>query len=171
MLAPMDDMVFTWVESPIGPLLLAGAGGRLVRVGLPSGKGRVAPAPDWRRDDASLGEARDQLAAYFAGRLVRFDLALDPRGTPFQREVWRALEAIPFGETRSYGALAKAIGRPGSSRAVGAANGANPLPVVVPCHRVIGADGSLTGYGGGLWRKDRLLALERGYAGQSGRGG
>ncbi|MBK9168153.1 MAG: methylated-DNA--[protein]-cysteine S-methyltransferase [Bryobacterales bacterium] len=107
-----------------------------------------------------VAEALRQLHAYFAGELHEFDLPLAPEGTPFQRRVWEALRAIPYGETRSYGDIAKAIGAPKASRAVGAANGRNPIPVVVPCHRVIGADGSLTGFGGGLAIKRTLLDLE-----------
>lgn len=121
----------------------------------------VDPRPDWRRDDRAFAAAREQLRAYLDGCLTTFDLPLAPRGTPFQLEVWRALTEIPAGETISYGELARRIGRPSASRAVGAANGANPLPVVVPCHRVIGANGTLTGFGGGLDTKRWLLALER----------
>src|SRR5690606_32489233 len=102
-----------------------------------------------------------QLGAYFAGELQAFDLPLAPEGTPFQRTVWQALQSIPYGQTISYGELAQEIGRPTASRAVGAANGRNPLPIVIPCHRVIGGNGSLTGYGGGLRFKKALLSLER----------
>ncbi|WAJ29208.1 methylated-DNA--[protein]-cysteine S-methyltransferase [Antarcticirhabdus aurantiaca] len=158
----MSETLFTFLDSPIGPLLLAGDGERLSRIGFPSGKGVVAPRPDWRRADGAFASARAQLGDYFAGRRHAFDLALDPVGTPFQLEVWRALLDIPAGETISYGELARRIGRPAASRAVGAANGANPLPIVVPCHRVIGANGTLTGFGGGLDTKRRLLDLERG---------
>jgi len=112
-----------------------------------------------------------ELATYFRGEGAQFTVPLAPLGTPFQKQVWAALRRIPAGEVRSYSDIARAIGRPEAVRAVAAANGANPVALMIPCHRVIGADGSLTGYGGGLWRKDRLLALERGYAGQSGRGG
>jgi methylated-DNA-[protein]-cysteine S-methyltransferase len=110
-------------------------------------------------------EAARQLRAYFAGRLREFDLPLDPEGTEFQKLVWRQVRSIPYGETRSYGEIAVAVGSPRASRAVGAANGANPLPIVVPCHRVIGASGRLVGYGGGLDLKRRLLGLERGGSG------
>ncbi|MEH3145953.1 MAG: methylated-DNA--[protein]-cysteine S-methyltransferase [Methylobacterium frigidaeris] len=158
----MPDTVYTTLDSPIGPLLLAGDGVRLSRLGFPSGKGAVPPRPDWRRDDAAFPEVRAQLGAYFDGRSTRFDIPLDPRGTPFQLRVWEALTAIPPGETISYGELARRIGQPTASRAVGAANGANPLPVIVPCHRVIGAGGGLTGFGGGIETKRWLLALERG---------
>jgi methylated-DNA-[protein]-cysteine S-methyltransferase len=123
----------------------------------------------WEPDDGgsnlasrALADARDQLAAYFAGRLREFDLPLDPQGTPFQLRVWEALREIPYGETRSYGQIARRLGHAGASRAVGAANGRNPISIVVPCHRVIGANGSLTGYGGGMERKRWLLSLEAG---------
>jgi O-6-methylguanine DNA methyltransferase len=111
-------------------------------------------------DAAQTAELRRQLAEYFAGERREFALRLAPEGTPFERSVWDELLAIPFGETRSYGEIARAIGRPEASRAVGRANGANPIPIVVPCHRVIGANGSLTGFGGGLAAKARLLELE-----------
>ncbi len=114
-----------------------------------------------REDETVLAAALAQLAAYFAGTLRAFDLPLDPRGTPFQRRVWDAVAAVPYGETRSYGAIARAIGQPLAVRAVGAANGANPLALIIPCHRIIGADGKLHGYGGGLDTKRQLLALER----------
>ena len=114
------------------------------------------------RDDRALRSVVRELTAYFAGELREFSLPLAPVGTPFQLDVWNALRAIPYGETRSYGELAERIGRPKAVRAVGAANGANPLPIVVPCHRVIGSNGTLTGFGGGLPLKQALLALERG---------
>ena len=158
----MLDVVYTYLESPIGPLLLAGDGVRLAKVGFPNGKGRLAPLEDWRRDDSQFGEARAQLAAYFAGELRDFDLDLTPAGTPFQLAVWQALADIPFGVTISYGELASRLGRPSASRAVGAANGANPIPIIVPCHRVIGASGALTGFGGGIDTKRWLLAHETG---------
>lgn len=153
---------YTFLESPVGALLLAGEGERLARVGFPSGKGAMAPHPGWRRDDTAFADARCQLAAYFAGERDTFDLPLDPRGTPFQLAVWQALRDIPHGRTISYGELARRIGRPAASRAVGAANGANPLAIVVPCHRVIGADGTMTGFGGGIDTKRWLLAFEQG---------
>lgn len=128
----------------------------------------MEPQQEWRRDDAFFKEAFAQLGAYFAGQLTRFDLPLRFAGTAFQKTVWRALIDIPFGETVSYGALAATIGRPSASRAVGAANGANPLPIVAPCHRVIGADRSLTGFGGGLETKSFLLDHERRVAGREG---
>lgn len=156
----MSDVLYTYLDSPIGPLLLAGDGVALSRVGFPSGKGRVAPRDGWRRADEAFVTARTQLTAYFAGELRAFDLTLMPEGTPFQLSVWQALTSIPYGETISYGELALRLGRPSASRAVGAANGANPIPIIVPCHRVIGANGSLTGFGGGIETKRHLLALE-----------
>jgi methylated-DNA-[protein]-cysteine S-methyltransferase len=126
----------------------------------PAARARAVEGARREDDDATLREARRQLEAYFAGESHDFSLPLAPEGTPFQRRVWKALEAIPYGETTSYGEIAAAIGSPGSARAVGAANGAKPIPIVVPCHRVIGRDGSLTGYGGGMDRKKTLLALE-----------
>lgn len=145
--------------------MVAGDGQRLHRIGFPCGKRPARPAADWRRDDELFNAAFAQLRAYFAGELTRFDLPLYFSGTAFQNAVWSALRDIPYGETISYTELAGRIGRPAASRAVGAANGANPLPIVIPCHRVIGADGSLTGFGGGVETKRYLLRHERGIAG------
>ncbi len=155
------NRVTTTVDSPVGPLTLVAAGGALV--GLYMHEQRHAPQTEesTRGTTSLFGDAEHQLAAYFAGRLTAFDLPLSPMGTPFQLKVWAALREIPYGETWSYGELAARIGQPGASRAVGLANGRNPIGIVVPCHRVIGANGSLTGYGGGLARKQQLLALER----------
>jgi methylated-DNA-[protein]-cysteine S-methyltransferase len=141
------------VETPIGPLRLSGENGRLSRVAF-------AASAEARSSEPLLLEAEAQLHAYFAGELERFELPLGPRGTAFQLSVWEALLEIRYGSTISYSELAAAIGRPSACRAVGAANGRNPLAVIVPCHRVIGAAGGLTGYGGGLERKRMLLALE-----------
>lgn len=116
---------------------------------------------DWRRDPATFPTIEEQLRSYFAGELREFSVPLAPHGTPFQRHVWQALTTVPYGRTASYGAIASVIDRPSASRAVGAANGRNPISIVVPCHRIVGADGSLTGYGGGLPRKRHLLALEQ----------
>lgn len=149
------------IDSPVGRLLLAGDGDSLIQVGLQSGSRPLQRPDGWLADAMPFRKAIAQLGEYFAGRRRAFDLPLAPRGTDFQRRVWRALGEIPYGRTISYGELARRIGNPGASRAVGLANGANPLPIVVPCHRVIGADGSLTGFGGGLPIKRRLLALER----------
>ena len=151
-----------WWETftPIGRLLLAGDEAGLRGISFQSGNRPAAVESEWERSEEPFREAIAQLDAYFAGLLRRFDLALAPRGTAFQRDVWSALTRIPYGETVSYSELARRIGRPAATRAVGAANGRNPLPIVIPCHRVIGADGSLTGFGGGLPIKRRLLELE-----------
>jgi methylated-DNA-[protein]-cysteine S-methyltransferase len=147
--------------SPVGPLLLAADADGLRLIEFANPRHPVAPEADWREgDNAVLRETRRQLEEYFAGTRRGFDLPLAPRGTTFQRTVWNALSALPYGITISYGELARRIGAPGAVRAVGAANGRNPLPIVVPCHRVIGADGSLTGFGGGLPIKQFLLRLE-----------
>jgi methylated-DNA-[protein]-cysteine S-methyltransferase len=156
-----STLAYTYADSPVGPLLIAGDGERLHLISFPKGSRAHAPAGDWRRDDALFTEAVGQLRAYFAGALTRFDLPLRLAGTAFQNAVWSALRDIPYGETVSYGTLATRIGRPTACRAVGAANGANPLPIVLPCHRVIGADGSLTGFGGGIETKRALLDHER----------
>jgi methylated-DNA-[protein]-cysteine S-methyltransferase len=148
------------IDSPIGRLLLAGDGASLIQVGFQSGPRPLQPSDDWIADSAPFRLAIEQLGEYFAGERRRFDLTLAPQGTEFQRRVWRALIEIPYGKTVSYGELARCIGKPSAPRAVGLANGANPLPIIVPCHRVIGADGSLTGFGGGLPIKRKLLALE-----------
>ncbi len=142
--------------SPIGRLLLVSDGTALVRIDFP-GRG---PDPAWRRDDAVLASARAQLEAYFAGTLTRFDLPLQLAGTPFQERVWAGLCQIPYGATVSYAELARSIGEPGKARAVGHANGRNPIPIIVPCHRVINTGGGLGGYGGGLDTKRALLELE-----------
>jgi methylated-DNA-[protein]-cysteine S-methyltransferase len=126
-----------------------------------NGKRTERPDPAWREDRRFLEETIRQLRAYFSGALESFSLPLAPEGTPFQLEVWRRLCDIPYGETISYGELARRIGHPKASRAVGLANGTNPIPIVIPCHRVIGSNGKLTGYGGGLPIKEKLLALER----------
>jgi methylated-DNA-[protein]-cysteine S-methyltransferase len=153
------------VPSPVGPLTIVAAGGKIT--GLYMDAQRHAPEPESFGLPADPAEepfaaAAAQLRAYFDGGLTEFDLPLSPVGTEFQRRVWAGLRAIPYGETVSYGELASRLGSPAASRAVGLANGKNPIAIVVPCHRVIGADGSLTGYGGGLDRKQFLLALERG---------
>ena len=155
-------MRYSVIPSPVGPLLLAAdqAGLRLIEFDSP--RHPVRRDSDWQHadDDALLRETRAQLDAYFAGTRCTFDLPLAPKGTGFQLDVWQELRAIPYGETISYAQLATRIGKPSAMRAVGAANGRNPLPIVVPCHRVIGADGTLTGFGGGLPTKHFLLKLE-----------
>ena len=155
---------YTTAGSPIGELLLAGDGDVLHGLWMQDGQRPVVPHRDWRRDDGAFAEPRRQLAEYFAGERTVFDLELALHGTEFQRAVWSALLDIRYGETESYGALARRIGRPRAVRAVGLANGSNPIAVIVPCHRVIGANGTLTGYGGGIGRKRLLLALEAGAA-------
>jgi len=156
----MDRVCYAWLESPVGPLLLAGTRDALRVLSFSSGKHAVPVSPEWTEDASVFQRAITQLREYFAGRRKTFDLALSPNGTDFQQEVWRELRSIPYGETVSYMQLAKRIGRPKAVRAVGAANGANPIPIIIPCHRVIGNDGSLTGFGGGLPLKKRLLELE-----------
>ena len=153
-------LAWTYCDSPVGPLLLAGDDEALHFVSFPDGDRPVSPAPSWREDAAPFAAVVRQLDAYFAGTLTAFQLPLTFHGTPFQKRVWETLLTIPYGETRSYGWMAQAIGKPTASRAVGAANGANPIPIIVPCHRVIGADGSLTGFGGGIATKQFLLNLE-----------
>ncbi len=148
------------IDSPIGPLLLAGTAQALRRVHFQAGPRPLRPAEGWRHAAAPFVRVQAQLKEYFCGARRTFQLPLAPTGTPFQLSVWQALLAIPYGETLSYGELARRLGLSGGARAVGLANGANPLPILVPCHRVIGADGSLTGFGGGLHIKRSLLALE-----------
>jgi methylated-DNA-[protein]-cysteine S-methyltransferase len=153
--------LYCMYDSPVGPLLLAADDTALVAIEFPSSRHPVVRGADWREgDNALLARTRVQLGEYFAGRRTGFELPLGPRGTEFQRGVWKALAGIPYGETISYAQLAGRVGKPSAMRAVGAANGRNPLPIVLPCHRVIGADGSLTGFGGGLPTKQFLLELE-----------
>lgn len=149
------------IDSPVGKLFLAATDEGLTHILFVADmESRPIASPGSGKAARILARVRRQLAEYFGGRRHRFDLPLAPSGTPFQMATWKALREIPFGQTRSYGDLARRIGRARAVRAVGAANGANPIPIVVPCHRVIGADGSLTGYGGGLEIKKRLLRLE-----------
>jgi methylated-DNA-[protein]-cysteine S-methyltransferase len=152
------------IGSPIGPLTLVAAGDCLAGLYMEAHRHLPGPAAFGAPGDpaaAPFAAAAAQLAAYFTGELTSFDLPLEPSGTPFQESVWRALRAIPYGQTVSYGALAAGLGAPRASRAVGLANGKNPISIVVPCHRVVGTDGSLTGYGGGVARKRFLLDLEQ----------
>jgi methylated-DNA-[protein]-cysteine S-methyltransferase len=153
-------MLYDEIETPVGSLLVAADDAGLRRIHFPEEGRARRPESGWTRDPRPFARLRQQLEEYFAGRRRAFSLDLAPEGTEFQRETWRALTAIPYGETISYAELARRVGRPNASRAVGAANGRNPLPIVVPCHRVIGADGSLTGFGGGLPVKRALLELE-----------
>ena len=157
---PMTGMSYTRIESPVGKLLLAGDEQGLRQVSFESSKRAAAVQTDWREDRAPFAEVMRQLRAYFGGELKIFDLLLAPEGTEFQLLVWNSLRKIPYGETISYGQLALNIGNPKAVRAVGLANGCNPIPIIIPCHRVIGSDGSLTGFGGGLPNKKKLLALE-----------
>jgi len=152
----MSTTAYDIVESPIGPLLISAENGALTRLYMAPFNRDTA----WEHDPAALAEPARQLAEYFAGERTEFELELRPAGTAFQRAVWDLLLRIPYGQTTSYGALALELGDPRKVRAVGLANGRNPISIVVPCHRVIGADGSLTGYGGGLERKRHLLDLE-----------
>lgn len=162
------------VRSPIGPLVLEGDGTVLTRLRLPGERrtqtgASAAPTPDWSgashgpiaEDPQAYPAVVEQLEAYFAGALTTFDVPVRLEGSPFQREVWAELRRIPYGETISYGELAARVGRPGAARAVGLANGRNPVAIIVPCHRVIGSNGALVGYGGGLPAKQALLDLER----------
>ncbi|MFI5005253.1 MAG: methylated-DNA--[protein]-cysteine S-methyltransferase [Solirubrobacterales bacterium] len=151
------------IESPVGELLVsANAAGAFTGLHFLDGPHTPARDSSWVRNERALAPLRRQLEEYFAGERREFDLELALDGSPFQLEVWRELRAIPYGETASYGEIAAAVGQPGAARAVGGANNRNPIAIVVPCHRVIGASGSLTGYGGGLPRKQQLLALEAG---------
>ncbi len=155
---------YTVIDSPIGELLLVGADEHLQRLDIRGGRRPIQIAPEWERRDEAFAPVRDQLGRYFAGQLRAFDVPLSMDGNSFELRVWEALLEIPYGETASYGEIARRIGEPGAARAVGLANGRNPMALIVPCHRVIGADGSLTGYGGGLERKRFLLDLESGVA-------
>lgn len=156
----MEQVYFRHIESPIGRLLLAGTQRELLRIEFDRGVGAHGPHPEWREGGSALDDAATQLAEYFAGQRRVFDLRLRPIGTDFQQRTWRALQRIPYGATASYGDIARSIGKPKAMRAVGAANGRNPLPIVIPCHRVIGSDGGLTGFGGGTDIKRTLLQLE-----------
>lgn len=151
-------MRYTLFDSPIGDLLLAGDNDALVGIWFVDTE--RPETREWQRDDGAFGEVAAQLRAYFTGELTEFSLDLAPRGTPFQHRVWDALQRIPFGTTTTYGKLAERLGEPRATRAVGLANGRNPIPIVIPCHRVISANGSLTGYGGGMPRKQWLLGHE-----------
>jgi methylated-DNA-[protein]-cysteine S-methyltransferase len=155
-------MRYTMLDSPIGRLLLAGDDTALRLLWFVTGRHVATPDPSWIEAPHAFRDVAAQLHAYFAGRLRAFDVPVEPGGTPFQSRVWRALQDIPYGETESYGALARRIGDPKAVRAVGLANGANPISIIIPCHRVIGSNGSLTGYGGGLPTKRALLSLEQG---------
>jgi methylated-DNA-[protein]-cysteine S-methyltransferase len=156
----MSKLKFRTIDSPVGPLTLAGKGRRLMHLRMVD-QTYEPSHDDWQADDDAFRDVVEQVEAYFAGERTKFDVELDMVGTAFQRRVWAALLTIPYGETRSYGEIARQIGSPGAFRAVGLANGHNPIGIIVPCHRVIGSNGSLTGYGGGLDRKRALLELEK----------
>lgn len=158
-------MYYSYTDSPVGRLLLAGSRHALKALAFPQGSRARGADADWERFDEPFRRVKKQLTEYFDGARRVFDLALAPDGTDFQRAVWQALTTIPYGETRSYQQIARQIGHPKAVRAVGAANGANPIAIIIPCHRVIGADGSLTGFGGGLDTKRYLLDLERSHSG------
>ena len=155
-------MTMNWltIDGPVGPLLLVEAGGQLTKLHFDSDKASAQLPAEARRESSLLRETRAQLKAYFAGRLKDFELPLSPSGTPFQERVWRGLLDIPYGETISYAELARRVDSPRGYRAVGSANGSNPIALIIPCHRVIATGGGLGGYGGGLDRKRWLLALE-----------
>ncbi|WP_326595493.1 methylated-DNA--[protein]-cysteine S-methyltransferase [Streptomyces sp. NBC_01803] len=163
-------VVHTVIDSPVGGLtVVAGEGGALTGLYFEGHLRGPAPEATGVRADAEFADVRAQLAEYFAGERTRFDVPLAPRGNAFQQAVWRLLRDIPHGERRSYGDLARELGDPALAQAVGAANGRNPVSIIVPCHRVVGADGGLTGYAGGLDRKRFLLDLEEPAAVQAGR--
>jgi methylated-DNA-[protein]-cysteine S-methyltransferase len=153
-------MYYRYLATPIGDLLIAGDDGALCVVGFPEGSMRKDPEPDWIYSEKHLDAVCEQLTAYFAGSLKEFHLDLRPGGTEFQLQVLDELRKIPYGTTTSYGEIARRIGRPKAIRAVGQANGRNPIPIIIPCHRVIGSTGHLTGFGGGLPTKEALLRLE-----------
>ena len=157
----VQKVVFSVMESPLGEILLAGSEQGLTHVSFQAGTSPLKPQPGWQRDDLFWVTAVTQLTAYFAGELHTFNLPLAPQGTPFQQQVWAYLQTIPYGRTTTYGTIATELGNPNSSRAVGAANGRNPIAIIVPCHRVVGSNGKLTGYAGGLPIKEALLGLER----------
>jgi methylated-DNA-[protein]-cysteine S-methyltransferase len=157
---PAEPLRYHVMASPIGDLLLGGDGETLHLVHFQGGVRPMKVPSGWQPDPKPFKETVRQLKAYFDGKLEDFDLPLSPTGTAFQLKVWRTLQTIPYGETWTYGKLARRIQRPDAPRAVGAANGQNPIPVIIPCHRVIGSDGSLTGFGGGLPIKQQLLTLE-----------
>jgi methylated-DNA-[protein]-cysteine S-methyltransferase len=159
---PTDGLLYTTLASPIGELLLVGDGQSLQGLYMQDGRKPMCIDAGWTRAASPFAHVQAQLCEYFEGQRVAFEIPLVMHGTTFERRVWRALQEIPYGETISYGELARRIGQPSASRAVGLANGRNPISVIVPCHRVIGANGSLTGYGGGIERKRLLLELESG---------
>jgi len=159
-LSIVTSIYYHLLASPVGPFLVAGSEQALHYTGFEQGQQQRYCRDTWIRDAAPLRYAIEPLEAYFDGQVLEFDIPLALAGTAFQRSAWAALQTIPYGQTASYGDIARKIGHPGASRAVGPANHANPIPIIVPCHRVIGTDGSLTGFGGGLAAKTTLLQLE-----------
>lgn len=155
-----SSFFYTSLDSPVGALVLTSNGEAITGLFMEKYKGRPMSIGDWTRDDGFFHDAADQLRAYFAGELTDFDLPIATGGAPFQQRVWADLRKIPYGSTISYGELARRIGNPKASRAVGSANGDNPISIIIPCHRVIGSNGKLTGYGGGIERKKFLLEFE-----------
>ena len=156
-----DSIFYTFMDSPLGTILLARNSAGLRHIDFQEGEDPLIPEAGWFNKREGFDETLSQLHAYFNRDLRHFDLPLAPGGTPFQLQVWAALQTISYGETISYAELANKVGRPRAARAVGAANGKNPLPIVIPCHRVIGSNGQLTGYAGGLHLKEALLSLEQ----------
>lgn len=160
-ISSLSDVIYTTtIDSPIGPLTLTAADGYLTGLHMAGAAHGVVHQDYWREDPSHFKAGKAQLSAYFKGTLTAFDLPMRPAGTDFQRRVWHALTEIPYGETISYAELARRVGNPKACRAVGLANGRNPIAVIVPCHRVIAADGTIGGYGGGLERKEWLLQME-----------
>ena len=151
---------YCFFESPVGNLLLAGDHEAIHYLSFPIGSKSFDPKPDWMQNDSCFAGVKEQLFQYFSGELETFDLSFKLHGTEFQKRVWTALLQIPYGETRTYGDIARELGDPKASQAVGSANGSNPIPIIIPCHRVIGANGKLTGFGGGIETKQFLLNLE-----------
>lgn len=159
-----EAVLYTEMESPFGTVVVAGTGGTIRSVRVMTNDGRFGPPSSWQRADDVWPEARSQLRAYFAGTLREFSLPLDPSGTPFQKQAWALLREVPYGRTTTYGEIAEGLGQPNASRAVGGAMNRNPISVIIPCHRVLGKRGSLTGYLNGLDMKRRLLAMEAAHA-------
>lgn len=157
----MNATLYRIINSPVGPLTLAGDGHALISLRMQDQNHSPRGQDAWVLDEHAFPKVVDQIEAYFAGELTEFDVALTLEGTPFQQQVWSALQDIPFGKTVSYGEVAARLGRPTASRAVGAANARNPVAIIVPCHRVVGSTGTLTGYAAGLDRKRKLLELEQ----------
>lgn len=155
---------YTYMDTPLGLLLLAGCAKGLRMISFPRGSQARKPLPEWQADKHMFAQAQSELDDYFKGNLHTFSVPMILEGSDFQKRVWEALQKVPYGELASYGDIAKTLDKPGAARAVGGANNANPIPIIVPCHRIIGADKSLTGFGGGLPTKQFLLNLEAKYA-------